>query len=358
MSNLQYMLFCALLGATAAALSGASAQDARPVTAATAHGPHVATLTAADSAALERGRALTRLLFDGQADALYEAMSETLRAEIGGKPAVDGFVTQVGQQLGEETERVHEEADSVGNVVHYDRVARYAGVPDGTVTTHWSWREDGRLIAAYVRPTPKPAPTPHDDYRTRTTLRLPFDSEWTVAWGGRTPHRNYHVSTPDQRFAYDLLVVRDGSTHEGEGTRNEDYHCFGEPILAPAPGQVVSAIDSLHDNVPGEMLEQAPAGNHVIVDHGEGEYSVLAHLRSGSVTVEAGDRVAEGDRIGTCGNSGNSSEPHLHYHLQDGPVPLRGQGLPAQFTDYVADGEPVARGEPVRGQRIRPGGGR
>jgi murein DD-endopeptidase MepM/ murein hydrolase activator NlpD len=64
--------------------------------------------------------------------------------------------------------------------------------------------------------------------------------------------------------------------------------------------------------------------------------------------------VARGQRLGECGNSGNSSEPHLHYQLQDGPEMGPSAGLPAQFTDYLADGQPVARGEPVRGQAIRP----
>jgi murein DD-endopeptidase MepM/ murein hydrolase activator NlpD len=92
----------------------------------------------------------------------------------------------------------------------------------------------------------------------------------------------------------------------------------------------------------------------VILDHGNGEYSLLAHLRHGSVAVAAGARISAGDKVGECGNSGNTTEPHLHYHLQDTPVFGRAEGLPAQFTGYVADGRPVARGEPVRGQTIHP----
>jgi murein DD-endopeptidase MepM/ murein hydrolase activator NlpD len=102
------------------------------------------------------------------------------------------------------------------------------------------------------------------------------------------------------------------------------------------------------------MDERAVFGNHVVLEHGDGEFSVLAHLRHGSVAVEAGDRVRRGQRLGACGNSGRSSEPHLHYHLQDGPVPGRAAGLPAIFRGYLADGEPVGRGEPIRGQTVRP----
>ncbi|HEY0037040.1 MAG TPA: M23 family metallopeptidase, partial [Longimicrobium sp.] len=113
-------------------------------------------------------------------------------------------------------------------------------------------------------------------------------------------------------------------------------------------------VDGIADNVPGQMNATQVVGNHLIVDHGTGEYSVLAHLRSGSVAVRTGDRVTRGQRLGECGNSGNSSEPHLHYQLQDGPEMGSSAGLPAQFTDYLADGQPVDRGEPVQGQAIRP----
>lgn len=166
--------------------------------------------------------------------------------------------------------------------------------------------------------------------------------------------RNQHAGTRDQRFAYDLLIMKEGSTHAGEGKRNEDYHCFGRPILAPGAGTVIAVESQIEDNTPGRMNREQPLGNHVIVDHGNGEFSLLAHLQQGTVAVNAGDRVNPGQLLGRCGNSGNSSEPHLHYHLQNGPKPFDADGLPAQFLDYLADGRPVERGEPVRGQTIQP----
>jgi murein DD-endopeptidase MepM/ murein hydrolase activator NlpD len=149
------------------------------------------------------------------------------------------------------------------------------------------------------------------------------------------------------------VVVRDGARHRGEGRANEDYHCWGLPIVAPAAGTVVGMRDDMADNVPGRMDASVPPGNHVVLDHGDDEYSFLAHLQQGSVRVQVGDVVASGDTLGLCGNSGNSSEPHLHYHLQTTPDFGKGEGLPAQFLHYVADGEPVARGEPVQGQAVR-----
>ena len=93
-------------------------------------------------------------------------------------------------------------------------------------------------------------------------------------------------------------------------------------------------------------------GNHVIIDHGNGEFSFLAHFKKGTVAVKPGDAVKSSDLLGLAGNSGNSSEPHVHYHLQDTAVFGKGRGFPAPFNDYIADGKPVARGEPVKGQTI------
>lgn len=303
----------------------------------------------------ERGRTLTRWLMDGRADSLSRVMSERFLAAVGGRDGLEAQGAQLRSRFGRELDVETEDVYERNGVVHYYRIARYAGADGRTVTAHWMWRDGGAVIGARIQPTPRPAPTEHADYRPRARLELPFDGEWYVAWGGRVPHRNYHVAAPDQRFAYDFLVARDGASHTGDGAQNRDYHCFGRPVLAPAAGRVVTAVDSVPDNSPGEMNRAVPPGNHVVIDHGGGEYSLLAHLRRGSVAVDVGGSVERGERVGECGNSGNSSEPHLHYHMQTGSAFGEGVGLPAPFTGYRADGEYVERGEPVRGQRIRPG---
>jgi murein DD-endopeptidase MepM/ murein hydrolase activator NlpD len=101
-------------------------------------------------------------------------------------------------------------------------------------------------------------------------------------------------------------------------------------------------------------MTSQPLGNHVVLDLGNGEYAFFAHFKQGSVAVKPGDAVEPGATLGACGNSGHSSEPHLHFHVQDSPTPFSGDGLPAQFVDYVANGASVARGEPRRGERISP----
>lgn len=91
-----------------------------------------------------------------------------------------------------------------------------------------------------------------------------------------------------------------------------------------------------------------------MIDHGQGEHSLIAHLAQGSLAVRVGEQVTAGQRVGTCGNSGRSTLPHLHYHLQTGSAFGEGVGLPAQFNNCVVSGKPVARGEPQRGELILP----
>ena len=90
-----------------------------------------------------------------------------------------------------------------------------------------------------------------------------------------------------------------------------------------------------------------------IIDHENGEFSFLAHLKKSTIVVTAGDRIEIGQYLGLCGNSGHSSEPHLHYHLQNTPVFFQGEGLPSQFQSYVADGKEIERGEPIYGQYVQ-----
>ena len=271
--------------------------------------------------------------------------------------AMAGLHRTLQAQLGAEAEVLEErvlDASAAPGLTVYVRTARFATAPasiDVTVAT-----DSGGMVHGFsVRATPPRGPAPSPDYQTRTPLRLPFQGEWYVFWGGRTPEQNYHAAHPDQRYAYDLVVRRDGRSHSGDGSALEDYYCWGQPILAPGAGTVVTAVEGLPDQRPGSMDPANRAGNHVILDHGNGEYSLLAHVRSGSVGVRPGQRVEAGQKVGECGNSGNTSEPHLHYHLQNGPVFGDAHGLPAQFTEYVADGHAVERGEPVKGQTVRHG---
>jgi hypothetical protein len=185
-------------------------------------------------------------------------------------------------------------------------------------------------------------------------MAQPKHGAWYVAWGGRDAIHNKHVIAADQRFAYDFVVTEGGKVFRGDGTRNEDHFCFGEPVLAPAAGTIVTATDGEADNRPGENSAKTAPGNHVIIDHGQGEHSLIAHLRSGSVAVRSGQRVAAGDAVGSCGNSGKSELPHVHYHMQTGRAYIQGLGLPTAFNSYFVGGRFIERGEPRRGDLLTP----
>ena len=156
--------------------------------------------------------------------------------------------------------------------------------------------------------------------RHQTKLALPFKGEWFIGWGGETVQQNYHQDAPNQRFAFDILKLgADGKSYKGDGKRNEDYYAFGQEIVAPADGVATYVVDGVQDNVPGEMNRIFVPGNLVIVKHAEGEYSLFAHFKQNSIRVKVGDKMSKGQTIGLCGNSGNSSQAHLHYQLQDAP---------------------------------------
>ena len=228
-------------------------------------------------------------------------------------------------------------------------------VGDGRWSFLMAFDAQGTIVGGNIGPALDPLPPdPKAGYRTQSDLGLPVEGEWFVFWGGDRDRTNHHVRVPNQRHAYDLAVWRDGGTHRGAGTANADYWAWGQRIVAPAAGEVVAAVDGLPDTEPqaGEVNATDPAGNHVVIDVGHGEYLLLAHFQQGSVGVKVGDRVEAGQLLGLIGSSGNSSEPHLHVHLQDSPVALEGVGLPLAFSDLVVDGEREARAELVQGQFI------
>ena len=136
-----------------------------------------------------------------------------------------------------------------------------------------------------------------------------------------------------QRFAIDWVkVADDDKTFKGDQLKNESYHAEGVDALAVANGTVVAVKDSIPENVPGSravpITLETVGGNHVIIDIGGGNFAFYAHLRPGSIRVKKGDRVTRGQVVGLVGNSGNSTEPHLHFHISDGNSPLGSEGLP------------------------------
>jgi hypothetical protein len=193
-------------------------------------------------------------------------------------------------------------------------------------------------------------PSAYDAKPSRVPFRLPLEGPVTVAWGGPTLAVNYHAVMPDQRWSFDLVVTANGHTFRGDGSRLEDYYAFDRPVLAPAAGVVRIARDCEPDGPIRQWRVRRAAGNYVVLEVADGEFLFIAHLRHGSITVAAADRVREGQVIGRVGNSGNSSEPHVHLHLQDTPRTSLGEGIPFYFHGYRVRGVETARGMPVGGR--------
>lgn len=180
--------------------------------------------------------------------------------------------------------------------------------------------------------------------RPQLSVRLPSEHRVRVLWGGDFLARNYHAFVPNQRWAYDLGIEPVLTM----SARLQDYGCYGTPVLAPVSATVGEVRDGLPDNVPGKlsMNFKAPEGNFVALQVSGGALLILAHMQPGSITVRAGDKVREGEMLGHCGNSGNTSEPHIHIHLQRAPPSGKSlflaEGLPLFFRDI--DGPAMPQG--------------
>ena len=189
-------------------------------------------------------------------------------------------------------------------------------------------------------------------WQPRTALSLPLDGPVFVhdghdlaahhrrldITGGMTTH--FGIRANFMRYAHDFVVADgQGRLYRGDGADPEDWYGYGQPILATADGIVVEMHDGMPDNRKGApppfdrdaIMRNLKLflGNYAIVDHGNGEYSLFAHMKQGSVAVRAGQHVARGEPIGAMGMSGDAFLVHLHYQLQSDAG--FGEGLPAVF---------------------------
>lgn len=187
---------------------------------------------------------------------------------------------------------------------------------------------------------------------TPVEVAPPVRGAWQALNGPADKVPSHGVRSLGQAYAIDVLVVEgreDASSWSPIGRPAAAYPSFGEPLLAVADATVVHVDDGQRDHrgrdtYPGlaylvlEGLVRSLGGprrilgNHVILDLGDGVHALYAHLRRGSASVRVGDRVMEGTPIGLCGNSGNSSEPHLHFQLMDDADPKWAAGLPFTWT--------------------------
>jgi len=203
--------------------------------------------------------------------------------------------------------------------------------------------------------------------REPIVLAYPFSGRWLArnSPARRVPSHGTHLM--GTTYAIDFIPVDARGRSAPWNWRAavsteapENFVGFGAPILAPCPGRVVIAQDGETDHEARRsqltllpyMLGQARrarggpraiAGNHVVIAAGnDGPYILLAHLRKGSVKVAVGDDVHEGVVLAGCGNSGNSTQPHLHIQATDSTDWNQARGLPIAFR---AAGSPAPPGE-------------
>jgi murein DD-endopeptidase MepM/ murein hydrolase activator NlpD len=216
-------------------------------------------------------------------------------------------------------------------------------------------------------------------------VRFPLRGEWVAV--GTPAHRipSHGTDMLGQRYAFDFVRPdhrRGLRLHPAGalraslfGERTRDYCGWGQPVHAAFDGAVVAAVDRVPErgrvHMVGELAHtirttvgfdpaqdgvDSVAGNHVVVQ-GADACAVFAHLAPGTVSVTTGQRVRAGEVIGRVGHTGNSTAPHLHFHLMDSADPLQAKGIPCAFEEYLVrrDGgwERVERGIPGRYERIR-----
>lgn len=176
-------------------------------------------------------------------------------------------------------------------------------------------------------------------YQNDVLYSLPFDGKWVCVNGGMTEEFSHSWDIQTQRYAYDFIMLdSDNKSNTGDAKKMENYYCYGQEVLAPADGAVVKIMNRSDDSV---LINKTKfiirgnhiAGNYIIIRHSENEYSFLAHLKKNSFTVKEGDKVTRGQTVALCGNSGNSSEPHLHFHIQKGVSFYDSPGLPILFRN-------------------------
>jgi hypothetical protein len=202
------------------------------------------------------------------------------------------------------------------------------------------------------------------------SIASPLADEWMVGQGGHAELVNYHYVTSTQRDALDILQTRDGSTHESGRRELTSYYIYGKPVLAPADGVVTFVLDGRPDQMIGSRDRRYQSGNNVVIDIGGGRYLMMGHLSPGSIQVKVGEHVKLGQQIAKVGNSGNTTEPHLHIQAQTtgtgigdvtavDPAVLRSvHTYPLVFSNVVftrrGDESRPVTADPRRGDLLRP----
>ena len=216
-------------------------------------------------------------------------------------------------------------------------------------------------------------------------LSLPFTGPWKVQNSPANRVPSHGTDLFGIRYAIDFIAVdtrgRTAGSRSWRSTLATEppqlFFAYGQEVLAPCPGTVRVVHDGEADhaarrsqlNLIGYMLGQpariregpaAIAGNHVILQESRnGCFIALVHLQRGSIRVWPGDEVSAGQVIARCGNSGNSTQPHLHLQAMDSLDLTSAQGAPIVFRDFheqIRSGETavIRQGIPANASVVQP----
>jgi murein DD-endopeptidase MepM/ murein hydrolase activator NlpD len=278
-------------------------------------------------------------------EAIFELYDDNFKAELP-LEKTQSFFTNLKFQLGNIKERQFKQ---------YVRgsFASYKAVFEGGVfALNISVDEQNQINGLFVEPYKEQKIIPASE-RNQTSLILPFKEKWFVFWGGDTKKQNYHVESEAQKGAFDFIIHDDnGRSYKTNGMENEDYYAFGKDIIAPCNAQVVMVVDGVPDNTPGEMNPMFVSGNTVVLKTEKEEYLYFAHFKKHSIEVKEGQLVKLGDLLGLSGNSGNSSEPHLHFHIQNQKMMNNSTGIKTFFNEIYVDGSLNKNYSPVKGEAV------
>lgn len=173
------------------------------------------------------------------------------------------------------------------------------------------------VLAAFLFPLiPKSLPYPAES--ECVMLDLPVRGTWLAGLAGASKITNGHLTN---KYAIDILKIGpDGRLFKGKEKAVTDFYSYNEPIYAPADGRVTQIVDSLESDRMGNMDEAHPGGNYIIFDLGNQKYVFFGHLKKGSIAVTEGQSVNANALLGLVGNSGYSTHPHIHMHVQNKPT--------------------------------------
>jgi len=172
-------------------------------------------------------------------------------------------------------------------------------------------------------------------------FQLPFLDRWTVSQGydGGITHLG------EWGKALDFVITdEEGMSCFGGCTRKEEYYCYHKPVLAPADGYVYLISNITEENEIGDVNTRNNWGNTIIINHLNGLYTQMSHLKKDSFRVRTGDYVKKGTVVAACGNSGRSPVPHLHFQVQLSPE-IGAMTHPYPFGYYFEerDNKPLLR---------------